>query len=168
MSQSWVVRRARKADVNAVVVLEETLFSAPHWTWTMYAAMVDAPAEDAVKRGLFVAEETGSMIGFAAGKVLDGEAELESIAVEANAQRRGVGRSLCEAVMQWSCAEGSRVMELEVRVGSVGAVRLYEGLGFLRTGRRAGYYSNPVEDALVMRKEMGGQGGEGEILRVRT
>ena len=46
-------------------------------------------------------------------------------------------------------------MELEVRAGSVGAIALYEGLGFVVVGRRRGYYREPVEDALLMRLELG-------------
>jgi ribosomal-protein-alanine N-acetyltransferase len=32
---------------------------------------------------------------------------------------------------------------------------LYAGLGFVVAGRRVGYYREPVEDALLMRLELG-------------
>ena len=52
-------------------------------------------------------------------------------------------------------------MELEVRAGSVGAIALYGGLGFVVVGRRKGYYREPVEDALLMKLELAG-GDRGE------
>jgi len=47
-------------------------------------------------------------------------------------------------------------MELEVWAGSVGAMALYQGLGFVAAGRRVGYYLKPVEDALLMRLDLSG------------
>jgi len=46
-------------------------------------------------------------------------------------------------------------VELEVRAGSLGARRLYEGLGFVEVGRRVRYYDEPVDDAVLMRLELG-------------
>ena len=77
--------------------------------------------------------------------------EIESVVVRAAERRAGVGTALCRAVMAWSMEEGAGEVDLEVRAGSAGAVRLYEGLGFLAVGKRVGYYSGPVEDALLMR-----------------
>jgi ribosomal-protein-alanine N-acetyltransferase len=58
---------------------------------------------------------------------------------------------LCLAVADWCRDRGARALELEVRAGSVGAIALYDGLGFVVAGRRAGYYREPAEDALLMR-----------------
>jgi [ribosomal protein S18]-alanine N-acetyltransferase len=43
---------------------------------------------------------------------------------------------------------------LEVRPSNAAARRLYESRGFQLIGRRRGYYRAPVEDALVMRREI--------------
>ena len=72
------------------------------------------------------------------------------VAVSVPARRGGVGRALCEAVVRWCRERGATEVELEVRAGSAGAIALYAGLGFLAVGRRAGYYLDPVEDALLM------------------
>ena len=43
---------------------------------------------------------------------------------------------------------------LEVRWSNVPAIRLYENEGFIKEGIRKSYYSNPVEDAIIMIKEL--------------
>jgi ribosomal-protein-alanine N-acetyltransferase len=161
------IRVAGAADLARVVEMERTSTEAPHWAETEYAAIVgvnrDVDGVDGmdgmVKRRLLVAEAGERLVGFAVGKVVgSGEgsfAELESVVVEAAARRRGVGRALCEAVIAWCREQGAAGLELEVRAGSDGAVALYAGLGFTAVGRREGYYREPVEDAVMMRLELG-------------
>jgi ribosomal-protein-alanine N-acetyltransferase len=153
------VRVAAAADVVGVVALERAIAEAPHWAEGEYAAIVNVDATgSAVRRCFFVAEAEGRLLGFAVGKVIgwsgEGVAELESMAVEAAARRSGVGRALCAAVADWCTGQGAARLELEVRAGSVGAIALYTGLGFVGIGRRAGYYRQPVEDALLMRLDL--------------
>lgn len=45
---------------------------------------------------------------------------------------------------------GIRYATLEVRRSNMGAIRLYEKLGFRSVGIRRGYYSDTGEDAIVM------------------
>ncbi|MEJ2152487.1 MAG: ribosomal-protein-alanine N-acetyltransferase RimI, partial [Gemmatimonadota bacterium] len=52
----------------------------------------------------------------------------------------------------WAAARerGARRMYLEVRKSNRDAQRFYGHYGFEQVGRRAGYYSRPREDAVVM------------------
>jgi len=43
---------------------------------------------------------------------------------------------------------------LEVRKSNASAIRFYEGFGFKVLGERKDYYSNPIEDAFVMEKNL--------------
>jgi ribosomal-protein-alanine N-acetyltransferase len=160
--EGFCVRVAESADVAGVVALERGTAEAPHWAEAEYVSIVnrrgdeDQGGDGAIRRGFFVAEAEGRLLGFAVGKVIgsdaDGWGELESVAVAAAARRRGVGRALCAAVADWCRKQGVAALELEVRAGSEGAIALYAGLGFVVSGRRrAGYYREPVEDALQMR-----------------
>jgi ribosomal-protein-alanine N-acetyltransferase len=136
--------------------LERETVEAPHWAEAEYVAIVDSGgfSDGAVTRRLFVAEREAGLLGFGVGKVLVSDAvslgELESVAVDVSARRSGVGRTLCEAVVRWCRERGATEVELEVRAGSAGAIALYRGLGFVAVGERAGYYRDPVEDALLM------------------
>jgi [ribosomal protein S18]-alanine N-acetyltransferase len=154
------VRVAGAGDLARVVELERGIAEAPHWGDGEYAAIVNAERDldGAVRRCLFVAEGDGRVVGFAVGKVIGSSegslAELESVAVDRAARRRGVGAALCGAVIAWSRGHGVTAVELEVRAGSGGAIALYGGLGFVVVGRRAGYYREPVDDAVLMRLEL--------------
>jgi [ribosomal protein S18]-alanine N-acetyltransferase len=142
---------AGAADLPGVMELEWMVAEAPHWTEAEYRAIVEESG--AVRRCLLVARREDELAGFAVGKVVASEAELESVVVKASARRGGVGKALCGAVMAWGWEQGASTMELEVRGSSVGAIALYEGLGFVAVGRRRGYYLAPEDDALLMRLE---------------
>lgn len=150
------VRVGVAADLDAIVGLERATEYAPHWSGDEYASIVNGVGE--VRRGLLVAEAGAELVGFAVGKVVrmgdETLAELESVAVKAEARRMGIGRRLCGAVVDWGRAEGATAMELEVRAGSGGAIGLYEGLGFVGIGVRRGYYREPADDALLMRLDL--------------
>lgn len=149
------VRAGCAADVAGVVALERAAEEAPHWAEAEYAEMVEAGA-GGIRRCLLVAELEERLVGFAVGKVVGGDssAELESVAVNVKARRRGVGRALCGAVAAWCREQGAAELELEVRAASAGARALYAGLGFVSVGRRRGYYRDPVDDAVLMRLEL--------------
>ena len=90
-------------------------------------------------------------MGFVVVGLTPPEAELESIAVVDEYQRRGVARRLFEAAADE--LRRTRVSEvfLEVRESNQPAMTLYQTLGFTQSGRRKGYYADPVEDAILMR-----------------
>jgi ribosomal-protein-alanine N-acetyltransferase len=159
------IRGAIARDLAGVIALERVVAEAPHWAEAEYVGIVRLQDDgqvtqhgDGVRRCLFVAEVDVRVVGFAVGKVIgagrDCLAELESVVVDAAARRGGVGRALCEAVVEWCRDQGAAAMELEVRAGSLGAIALYSGLGFEAVGRRGAYYQAPVEDALLMRLEL--------------
>jgi [ribosomal protein S18]-alanine N-acetyltransferase len=162
------VRNAGVEDLPGVVAMERRVPEAPHWVEGEYAAIIDAGSgvDGTVRRCLVVAVAEGRLLGFAVGKVVgfgaDGVAELESVAVDLTARRSGVGRALCETVIDWCGSQGAEAMELEVRTGSEGAIALYAGLGFVAVGRREEYYREPTEDALLMRLDLAKKFGEDE------
>jgi ribosomal-protein-alanine N-acetyltransferase len=154
------VRVAEAGDVAGVVALEGRIVEAPHWAEAVYAAILndDGDVDGLVRRCFFVAEAEGRLVGFAVGKVIgsgaDGVGELESVVVDRAVRRTGVGKALCRAVVAWCRGQGAGTLELEVRAGSGGAIALYGGLGFVVAGRRAEYYREPAEDAVLMRLDL--------------
>ena len=140
------VRLAQVGDVEQIVRLEREVETAPHWADGVYREIVVGDGT----RCLYVAWR-GGVVGFAVGRVVAGIGEIESVAVEVAEHGRGIGRALLAAVMEWCVAAGAGEIELEVRDSGAAARRLYERTGFVEMGRRAGYYSGPAEDAILMR-----------------
>jgi ribosomal-protein-alanine N-acetyltransferase len=151
------IRPASEQDLEAIVALEASTPTAPHWPAATYQAIVQASVADSgtayPKRCLLVAINEGSrLVGFAAGAFeRTGEAELETVAVAEAVRRQGIGAELCLGVAAWERTQGARELLLEVRASSHGAIGLYRKLGFQAIGRRRAYYRQPEDDALVMR-----------------
>ncbi len=82
--------------------------------------------------------------------VLFDEAHITNVAVDPAFRRRGLGRRLMLCMMRTARLFGAAMMTLEVRETNLGAQALYAGLGFLREGRRKGYYTDTGEDAFLL------------------
>ncbi|XTZ15964.1 GNAT family N-acetyltransferase [Micromonospora echinospora] len=95
----------------------------------------------------------GDVLGYA-GLAVAGpdEAWVQNIAVRRDAQRRGVGRALLEALLAEADTRGVRDVLLEVAVDNAPAQKLYAGYDFEPVGIRRGYYQPTNTDALVMRR----------------
>lgn len=82
------------------------------------------------------------------------EAEIIQIAVRNEFLKKGIGAKLIFEAFD-HCAEKKIVsIFLEVRVSNINAIHFYEKNGFSKTGARKNYYSNPTEDALIMKKNL--------------
>ncbi|RGC70697.1 ribosomal-protein-alanine N-acetyltransferase [Micromonospora sp. MW-13] len=96
----------------------------------------------------------GKVLGYAGLTVAaPDEAWVQNIAVRRDAQRRGVGRALLEALLAEAARRGARSTLLEVAADNAPAQRLYAAYGFEPIGVRRGYYQPSNTDALVMRRE---------------
>lgn len=93
--------------------------------------------------------------GFLVARVIAGEAELLNMAVDAKDRRKGLGSKLLAEAAKEAAAQQAKRMYLEVRESNQAAISFYELHGFRRNGKRAGYYQNPTENALVMEKLTG-------------
>jgi ribosomal-protein-alanine N-acetyltransferase len=89
--------------------------------------------------------------GFAVASLVAQQAELETIAVAANGQRRGVGGLLLRVLADELRAADVRELNLEVRASNQAALQFYRAHGFEESGHRRRYYADPEEDAVLMR-----------------
>ena len=76
-------------------------------------------------------------------------AHVTNIAVDPLQQRSGVGTRLLLALARDAIAMAAPALTLEVRVGNVAALQLYERFGFAPAGIRKRYYEGR-DDAIVM------------------
>jgi ribosomal-protein-alanine N-acetyltransferase len=99
---------------------------------------------------VLLATRNGLVVGFLAARRAADEIEILNLAVLPEFRRKRFGRQLVEAALRKAAEAGARVAHLEVRCSNQAAIAFYEGCGFRPTGRRRGYYSNPLENALLM------------------
>ena len=103
-------------------------------------------------------DESRQTLGFCSfWRVLD-ELHINNLAVAASHRRRGIATALLMHVLKEGARLGAHRATLEVRRTNDVARQLYERLGFATSGVRRGYYTNPVEDALVLWREDLGRG----------
>lgn len=139
------IRPLRGTDLRRVLEIEERSFSTP-WQESTFRGLLRRTDTD-----LLGAWQGERLIGYAVAWTVADQSELGNVAVAPDARGLGVGRLLVRAIVERLRYRGSTECFLEVRESNDVAQRLYEMLGFEPVGRRRGYYSQPTEDALVMR-----------------
>ena len=83
------------------------------------------------------------------------EIEILNFAVFSEARGRGIGAMLLRETLAWGATFGAAQVILEVRASNCAALRFYERHKFQIVGRRARYYNEPVEDALLLTAKLG-------------
>ena len=137
-------RPVRGEDIPALAALERACF--PEGA---DEAMLERFLSDGRHR-LLLAEEDGTLLGYAWYEYVLDEGYVGSVAVAAEHRRRGVGRLLVEDMLSDARALRLAFLTLEVRESNIPARRLYEKAGFRDAGRRKNYYERPREDAVLM------------------
>jgi ribosomal-protein-alanine N-acetyltransferase len=149
------VRRMSAADLGRVQEIAASLPQAPHWMAVAYVAAMN-PANTPRRIALVAADsDNDKPAGFLVAALLPPEAELETIAVAAEGQRRGVGGLLLRALIDEVRAERVNELILEVRASNQAALNFYRKHGFQESGRRLRYYADPEEDAVLMKMKLG-------------
>ncbi len=166
------LRPLAREDLARVAGLERELFGASAWSPAMLAEELHGPGRhyvaavpDAVPDAAPGAADAGpsDVVGYA-GLWFDGEdAQVMTIGVAAEHQGRGVGHLLMSWLLDRARELGARSVLLEVRVDNEPALALYERFGFVRTGRRRGYYQPENADAWTMRVELTADAPTGDV-----
>ena len=137
------------SDLDAVLAIEAESFTSP-WTREMYVTELQNVG---VSFCYLARDESGQILGFCSfWRVLD-ELHVNNLAITPEHRRRGIATTLLTYVLDEGARLGAHRATLEVRRSNEAARRLYERLGFATAGVRRGYYTNPVEDALVLWRE---------------
>lgn len=91
---------------------------------------------------------------FCAFWLIADQAHINNLAVRPEFRGRGLGIQLLAAVVAEAERLGAGSIGLEVRQSNVAAQRLYKKAGFREHGIRKSYYTQPVEDALLLIKTL--------------
>ncbi|HEM3868732.1 TPA: ribosomal protein S18-alanine N-acetyltransferase [Streptococcus suis] len=128
---------------EALLAVMQSVYEQSPWTLEQIASSMASQDED-----YYLAYEGQELVGFLAVQTVLDEMEILQIAVKADFQRMGIASQLMAAVMDW---EGD--IFLEVRESNSAAQALYTRQHFTKIGKRKDYYRNPVEDAVIMKRE---------------
>ena len=140
LSQEPLLRR--------VLQIEKESFSEP---WTTADFQLVAADDRAVNLGLWRGK---CLVGYAIAFDEAGELHLASLAIEEPHRRQGWGGHLLRQVLARGAERGCGSCRLEVRASNRPAQELYRKHAFEVTGEKRRFYTGPVEDAVVMVRQL--------------
>jgi ribosomal protein S18 acetylase RimI-like enzyme len=129
--------------------------------WDELAKMLTDPARFVA----FVARQDEQSVGFVVGvigRAINGQPDhsfTETVTVgrmwvNPSLRGQGLAHTLMEAVTSWAREKGAKQLELEVTEGNDRAIRFYEQAGFVDTGHRESFPSNPKLQIYYMTRDL--------------
>ena len=142
-------------DLLEVVEIEEQS-GLSRWGWAAYYAELQGKNRSLMLIGRPRVTEQGShqVIAYIAARATAGELHINNVAVRESYRRSGIGKLLLAQAIEEGKRLGATTAFLEVRSGNLAAQALYEKCGFKAIARRPRYYSEPLEDAVVMSRPL--------------
>ena len=145
----WTVETLTEEDLDEVLAIEEASFSNP-WSRQMFVWELQNVG---VSYAYVLRTPEWRVAAFCTTWVVLDEVHINNVAVRPECRGQGAGLALLRFVLRLGGSLGARRATLEVRRSNAAALKLYERLGFQVSGTRRNYYSNPVEDALILWRE---------------
>jgi ribosomal-protein-alanine N-acetyltransferase len=143
--KALVLRPIELRDIEDVLAIQAASPEIAQWSLWDY---------DRVARGEMAGwvteSESGQIAGFIVARRIANDLEILNFAVRPTARRQGIGAALLGEAVRWGSAFSAQQAFLEVRASNLAALRFYEHHKFHVTGRRPGYYTAPIEDALLL------------------
>ena len=149
------VERLRWWHLPHVHAIERDLFPGDCWSVEQFWSELAQPT-----RHYRAAVDGDDVVGYAGLFLLPPDADIQTIAVRADHQGRGIAGRLLGDLLAVADSEGATHTILEVRADNAAAIALYDRFGFEAISRRRRYYPDGV-DAVIMRRPRPGQGGDG-------
>ena len=142
-------------DLLEVVEIEEQS-GLSRWGWAAYYSELQGHNRSLMLIARPKSAETGSqqVAGYIAARATAGELHINNVAVRDAYRRNGIAHLLLTRAVEEGKRLGTSMAFLEVRSGNTAAQALYEKCGFRAIARRPRYYSEPLEDAVVMSRRL--------------
>ena len=148
----WTIVPATLGSLSEILKIEEACFSAP---WTR--KMLEAELSGNPFAHFLVARHEGkteisaeAIVGYLCYWIVFEEVRLMNLAVIESMRHKGIARALVMQALEVGLAQAAMRAVLELRASNHAAHALYQGLGFRDVTTRPTYYTNPIEDALLM------------------
>ncbi len=148
------ILRAGHSHVSEIKRLQNELF-VEKWSQESIAALLRQPCACAFVASIIERQGQDKILAYLLSMLCDQSSEIFSIGVDAELQKRGLGKRLVHELMETSRNEGACEIFLEVACNNAPAIALYKSIGFQVKGQRKRYYqSNGAGirvDALVLK-----------------
>ncbi|MBK8155145.1 ribosomal protein S18-alanine N-acetyltransferase [Streptococcus infantarius] len=132
-----------QASVTAVYEILSDVYPVSPWSEKQILSDMQQDNVD-----YFFVKKDEKIVGFLAISQLAGELEITNIAIKKAYQGHGLGSQLLANLDHVDFP-----IFLEVRASNTPAQALYKKCGFGIIGKRKQYYHEPVEDAIIMKRE---------------
>jgi len=139
--------KATKEHLPEILRIGQELIS-PSWTYNFLSNEFNNSDSK------FLTAINDSVCGFIIFRHVGDDGEILQVAVDKRMQRSGIGDLLIDAVVNYAREKNLKSIFLEVRKSNTAAEHLYIKHGFKSVRVRNNYYSDPVEDAVVMAVEI--------------
>jgi [ribosomal protein S18]-alanine N-acetyltransferase len=144
-----IIRKMMPQDVPVVSQIDQLSFTLP---WPEHSFHYEV-SDNRVAR-CFVAEtEDKRVAAMIVSWMIVDELHIATIATHPDFRRQGIGTQILTTALKEASAAGVRRAFLEVRESNEAAQAMYRKFGFESTGRRAKYYKDNGEDAILMTLE---------------
>jgi [ribosomal protein S18]-alanine N-acetyltransferase len=143
--KTLTLRPLNDRDIEDVLAIQASSPEIARWTLWDYERVARGEMS-----GWVAEAEGGEVSGFLVARRIASDLEILNFAVRSGARRQGVGGALLDEAMRWAKTFEAQQAFLEVRVSNLAALRFYERHNFQVTGRRPRYYTEPIEDGLVL------------------
>jgi ribosomal-protein-alanine N-acetyltransferase len=150
--QGVAIRALLPADGARVAKILEEAPEAANWSRESLQRSTNSPGGVTL-----VSEAGGEISGFLLARQVVDEGEVLNLAVVRARRRQGDGGALLKAALEQFVDRGVSRVFLEVRESNEAGIAFYSKHGFVKTGRRAAYYHDSNEAAIMMEKKLGGQ-----------
>lgn len=138
-----------EADVKGIASIEKECFSAP---WSEDSIRVELENKNA---RFLVAKSDEKVLGYIGVHEIAGEGYIANVAVSKNYRRFGIASALLDRAEKGAKERGCDFISLEVRKSNVPAITLYKKRGYTVRGERKNFYSDPVENGIIMTLDLG-------------
>ncbi len=137
-----LIRRATRADVDALLALEETTFDSDRISRAQWRRHIASDSAAVFVSGTSGTVDAAAVVFYRRNTRA---AHLYSLAVGTHARGTGLGGALLAAAEADALALGCTSMRLEVRTDNPSAIALYERRGYTRTGCLPGFYEDGAD-----------------------
>ncbi len=133
-----------KNHIKEVAEIEKLCFSKP---WSEKALESELSKDIS---NFLVAVYQKAVVGYIGLHIVSDEAYIANLAVLKEYRKNGIARKLLQTAEGLSFGMGAKFISLEVRKSNKEAINLYKSEEFKIAGNRKNFYSNPLEDGVIL------------------